>query len=344
MTISVIDSDIGVLPSGQSGCTYDLGIDLGALRESSDKTFTVFWGDGSQETFRHNRRITEIEHNYVTDVPNYYQIVVTGLIPGSCISGPSGSRDPQIVSIDTPLFGPINDSTAGDLFHRGSKSRLTSIPENIFDVYRQPYNGKGYLDGANAFMYSQLYGLFAYSKLTEIPETLFDGVNLIDIDSVSNMFSDCYQINTIGDVFSNPGFATVTQCGGVFNFTTRLTEISGDIFRRMPLIRSFYGCFAYSGIKSIPNRIFRYTENATAFDECFKACKIKSIPDDLFDNVTDSEELSFRGCFAYCTEINTDVPDLWNRFPSANGRGCFYNCTKAPNYWDIPMEWRDYYA
>ena len=58
----------------------------------------------------------------------------------------------------------------------------------------------------------------------------------------------------------------------------------------------------------------------------------------LFDNNTLANNFSY--CFYNDINIISAVPTLWLSYPSAIGTGCFYNCTNATNYIDIPAAWK----
>lgn len=77
----------------------------------------------------------------------------------------------------------------------------------------------------------------------------------------------------------------------------------------------------------------------TNADLMFNNCpSLVSFPQNFFERMTGIE--SFVGCFGGCVNLESPVPELWITHPNANGRYCFTDCTKAPNYADIPPEWR----
>jgi hypothetical protein len=52
---------------------------------------------------------------------------------------------------------------------------------------------------------------------------------------------------------------------------------------------------------------------------------------------------NFSYTFQGCTAITSAVPELWDttKWPSTRFRDrCFYNCTNAANYADIPVGWK----
>lgn len=70
-----------------------------------------------------------------------------------------------------------------------------------------------------------------------------------------------------------------------------------------------------------------------------RACQnLKYVPNNLFDKQTNISVLSY--CFFICENITSSVPELWLKFPNASKINCFYGCTNASNYSDIPDEWK----
>lgn len=151
----------------------------------------------------------------------------------------------------------------------------------------------------------------------------------------------------------------------------RRSEIVPDMFVGCVNAEDFSFCFqGGSGSAKrnpsvyIPNNIFRGCEKARKFGSCFALSDCYAfhdngrgaIPDDLFEGTAADD-------FSHCFSRNPvqpplplmSAPPLWERFPNANGTGCFYgwgdsrysdgtftkldatwNC---PNWFDIPYEW-----
>ena len=52
---------------------------------------------------------------------------------------------------------------------------------------------------------------------------------------------------------------------------------------------------------------------------------------------------SVSSCFFYCTRLEGEAPDLWNRNNMANdidAKGCFGRCVGLSNYDAIPEGWK----
>ena len=47
---------------------------------------------------------------------------------------------------------------------------------------------------------------------------------------------------------------------------------------------------------------------------------------------------NFKDCFLSNSTLTGNAPELWNTLPSADGIGCFTDCTGLDNYDDIPAD------
>lgn len=107
-------------------------------------------------------------------------------------------------------------------------------------------------------------------------------------------------------------------------------------------IAYFNSTFAFcTSLSSIPAGLFDNCPNVTDFTFAFYNCtSLASIPAGLFDNCPNVTD--FNSTFFRCTAITSAVPELWDtaKWPNvANHGNCFYNCTSAANYADIPAGW-----
>lgn len=127
---------------------------------------------------------------------------------------------------------------------------------------------------------------------------------------------------------------------------TSLTQIA------QPTENSFkdlsYVNFSYSGIQTIPDKMFLNCTNITSFGWTFAHCAmLTTIGEGVFDgcdNVT-----SYASTFSGCTSLTGKAPELWllgtnsekNYYRgNPDGELCFLGCDKLYNYNDIPGYWK----
>jgi hypothetical protein len=97
----------------------------------------------------------------------------------------------------------------------------------------------------------------------------------------------------------------------------------------------------YPTIEEIPAGLFVNNPALVSVDSIFSRCTaLTSIPDGLFTKAKNPKISNFRNAFSDCTGLTGAAPDLWNRYPSADGRYCFRNCTGLSNYASIPSNWK----
>ena len=70
--------------------------------------------------------------------------------------------------------------------------------------------------------------------------------------------------------------------------------------------------------------------------------------ENLFANCSNVEV--FEGTFAFCENLTGNTINLWQRVPNGanndyigvpDGQGCYYECEKLNDYYEIPGYWRD---
>ena len=102
---------------------------------------------------------------------------------------------------------------------------------------------------------------------------------------------------------------------------------------------TFQNC---TSLASIPTGLFDNCPNVTDFNSAFDGCaSLTSIPGGLFDNCT--AVIRFDYVFSGCRAITSAVPELWDttKWPNVTAHtACFFNCTNAANYADIPAGWK----
>ena len=107
-----------------------------------------------------------------------------------------------------------------------------------------------------------------------------------------------------------------------------------------PKITNFGSCFhKCSGLVSVPSDLFANNPNVIDFSACFQgSTSLTSLPAGLFAN--NQKVTAFNSCFYRCVYITSAVPELWARTGVTRFYGCFYGCTQAANYADIPDDWK----
>ena len=103
----------------------------------------------------------------------------------------------------------------------------------------------------------------------------------------------------------------------------------------------FTDCY---NLTEICDHLFDHWDRFIGSEQMFYNCKeLTAIPPglfDCFDDVEDPSRLVLLSWFARCEKIASAVPEIWNRFPESLHDGCFYRCTRAANYADIPADWK----
>lgn len=173
-------------------------------------------------------------------------------------------------------------------------------------------------------------------SIESIPENLFS--SCLNVTSFRSCFDYCKSITHIPErLFSNcPLVTNFREC---FSDCESLLSIPERLFENCPLVTTFYDCFFHCAITSIPEGLFSRSTKAITFTACFMSnIKLEYVPETLFDNCESAT--NFGSCFASCSSINSFVPELWIKYPNADGNDCYLRCTKALNYSDIPSSWR----
>ena len=110
-----------------------------------------------------------------------------------------------------------------------------------------------------------------------------------------------------------------------------------------------YVNFSYSGITSIPDKMFMNCTKITSFGGTFRDCEnLTTIGENIFkgcDNVQ-----SYRLTFGGCHNLTGKAPELWltgtnseaNDYKGTpDGFDCFNRCNLLENYVEIPHYWKD---
>ena len=108
--------------------------------------------------------------------------------------------------------------------------------------------------------------------------------------------------------------------------------------------------FSFSGIQSIPDKMFANCTKITSFFSCFQGCtNLTTIGEGIFDgcnSVTD-----YRRTFRGCDRLTGKAPELWligtnseeNGYQgNPDGLNCFAGCEGLDNYEEIPNYWKNF--
>lgn len=331
-------------------------------------TFQIDWGDGVSEAVN-NSGSDGIKHVYPG--LGVYTITIEGDL--RLLGHGPWSRNglTAVVELLSPLPASVETlsyafsgcegltSIPADLFSRCqgiqtvigcfSETPITAIPSGLFD---------------NCPAINSFESCFANcSALTAIPAGLFDACT--GVTTFASCFLECSAITALpAGLFDH--CTEVQIFSSCFNGCTALVDIPDGLFRGQSKVKQFSSCFAWcSNLASIPDDLFEGCGAVTHFDNCFQMCSsLEQVGPGLFDDCT--LVLRFRACFSGCTALTsvpdgifdcctavsqltecfmrcvslTSAPELWNKFPSASHTKCFYNCSNASNYGDIPSGWK----
>ena len=135
----------------------------------------------------------------------------------------------------------------------------------------------------------------------------------------------------------------ITSFTFTFQNCTSLASIPTGLFDNCPNVTDFNSAFdGCASLTSIPGGLFDNCTEVTSFSSTFQNCtSMASIPTGLFDNCT--AVIRFDYVFSDCRAITSAVPELWDttKWPNVTAHtACFFNCTNAANYADIPAGWK----
>ena len=175
---------------------------------------------------------------------------------------------------------------------------------------------------------------FAYNQLTEIADDILGALQYVTNFSYTFLASPITSVPE--SLFAYAVDATTFSC--TFQ-NTSLTSVPENLFKYNTNVTSFSGLFGFTTLETLPAGLFAYNTQVADFSFlCQYVFTLTSIPSNLFSNC--NNVVAFFHSFIECVTISGNVPELWNMYPTADGSGCFYGCTNATNYGDIPAEWK----
>lgn len=132
-----------------------------------------------------------------------------------------------------------------------------------------------------------------------------------------------------------------TRFDNCFASCINLTYVHDNCFIKCVEATSFENCFYYTGLREIPEILFKSCPDVISFKYCFGLNSyIKTIPATIFDN--NLKVANFDSCF-YNTRasLTGNAPELWMRTnPAPSGTACFRGQTGLSNYAQIPSNWK----
>lgn len=313
------------------------------IRASASNTMTyglvyyfkghIWWGDGTEEdstSYSANYRT----HTYATE--GIYSITLLGAGWGFS-PGATSTQKKCLISVDRP-FLPLPDDIPSYVFYYDISylfrecSNLKKLADNLFINYAK-----------SGFPVTLPVGMFdKCTALTALPWGLFRGVVYAGLDTVNYLCRDCESLSYIPeDLFSNETFfANATRAELAFSGCKTLEEIPGNMVKPLTNVISFLSMFrSCLKLKEVPDGFFAGMENARSFEGAFSSCTaLETLPMNTFSDCPNA--VSFKETFSGCSEILSFLPPLWSTYPDANGTDCYRNCIHAPNYADVPEEWR----
>lgn len=255
-------------------------------------------------------------------------------------------------------------------FTKATTLNFRTVLSTTVNVYIDFGNGTQYCGPGGNIPVSTSYGIGNYTVTIIASEMslLLEGSEVIDVYLGSAIYNSLifrssanFQIISFGKV---PDFSRITAMDYIFWGCDKLTTVPYGFFDKCQNVKSMSYAFGVAALPVLHNGWFDKLINVTDLNGCFFACNLTSVPAGLFDKCTNvtsfdttfsSNPLSsipvglfdkcinvktFATCFAGCYNLTGNAPDLWNKFPNANGTGCFSDCTKLSNYAQIPADWK----
>lgn len=242
---------------------------------------------GIRYTFYHNKLLLDI-YEIVDPLPNWHTSLYS--ICRSCKS--LNKIPPNLFENYDGYYGHTIDLS---YFFRDTA--ISSIPLELLHPFR------------NTSVNVNTTGMFQKTKITEIPENLFSGVNITNV-------IECFQsteIELIPEKIFN-GLTNLRYCSGVFDMCKNVTSIPPKLFEtnvNLTYVGSYsygfgaFGCFSRTSVTSIPPEIFKNNSKLEDVSACFADTPITEIPEDLFKN---NPDLKYAAGTFYKTSI-TKIPD-----------------------------------
>lgn len=333
--------------SGRTGEVVGKGVAYIYFEKIEGQEVIIDWGDGTQTILPSYETTSNTEwlHAYPTNNGTIYNVTLSGGFGGfmGCCAnrGHLFNGYSCISELNSPILPQMLGSnvSGGNMF--GYLITLKKISGNLFEKIRDVN-----------YYYS---GMFSNSGLTEIPTGLFAGISQANI---GNMFYNCNDLTTINAnsflgvdaIGANNPFATCSNLRFMYDAPANVNWASEPLPGSIEIADlSFVNAVSLANIfsnnrtlKKISPDIFKLSPNVKNLSGCFGGCVNLSegIREDMFDYLDEISDVS--NLFYYCSSITANVPRLWERAEAnkINHYACYYGCTNAANYNDIPEDWK----
>lgn len=303
----------------ESQFVFTIGYFTGSYSFWANGDITIDWGDGESESYSQSdaEYATYHEYNYNRDnhANGYIRIKISGEL--TYINFVNN----QILTVETPF--PKSMEAADFRYCFQNCPVLNSVPEGLFENCVSSTNFTSCFEEC--------------TSLTKIPKGLFR--NCLKAQNFISCFRNCNKLIEIEEeIFA--GCVSAEYFSDCFSNCYNLAEMAEGMFLECVSAKyfdsTFSNCTALHG--SIPQGLFDDCTEVESFKQCFYRTKIVEIPKDLFDKCTKVKDFSLT--FSYCSNITSSVPELWNRTNIEEYTDCYYGCTNAANYADIPDDWK----
>lgn len=176
------------------------------------------------------------------------------------------------------------------------------------------------------------YMMFARSKITEVPDWIFEHSKLENIDQC---FTQCKNLIRIGSKVFQGWNSAGKEVGiqRIFYGSDNLEEIPEGLFNPFTNVRSLMETFAYCRkLRTIPATLFDKMTRLKTLQHTFSQTNIQTIPNGLFDKLINLTDVA--ATFSY-SKVNTIPENLFKYNTSLREvTGLFTNCpitTVPPN-------------
>lgn len=284
---------------------------------------TINWGDGSGDISLPIVQYQEdgysgngAEHAY--DAAGIYTVHLSGVFSLFFASATSTIYiNSRISKVLTPFPSSIINATG----FFAKNTHLKSVPENLFEYSKN-------IRKLNAF--------FANSVIETIPSALF--FTLFNLSNISEIFSNAKITSLpLGLFLNNPNITDVSK----FAASSNLISIPNQLFSNCPKITTASNAFvSFKGV-SLPETIFSSgISGINLYRMFYNASTLVAIESDFLSEVGSPANIS--QMFYNASMVTSNLPEFWEReeFVAATHSGCFYGCTKAANYADVPTGWK----
>lgn len=272
------------------------------------------------------------------------------------ISGIPFQNCPELYTVSPLVFNGTGGYMLDSAFYNCVS--LLHAPGEIFSLFNgttatNTFSGCKALLSVSSISNSSLETLQSTFNGCTALETVSD-ISISTLKAMASTFYGCYSLKTVGEIICK----SLETMQNTFYNCTSLVEapiIESEALESM--VNTFYGCTSLEKAQNINSKTLKTMtatfqgcesltelpsincENLESMQNVFMGCaSITSIPSDFLDNCPNVTDV--RNLFRNCKGITGKVPELWEITSITSYRGCFYGCTNAENYNDIPTAWK----